>query len=126
MILVATEQFNNKPKQGVTFLQERGIISDSSSPSFAEEIASFLVDNPRLNKAMIGEYVGDRKYPAVLDAFVKYVCTCLLLCWVISVVNHSAICSITMTKWNWTEYLLRYSMKVHQIYLPCIMHVKYH
>lgn len=74
MILVATEQFNNKPKQGITFLQERGIISDSSSPSFAEEIASFLVDNPRLNKAMIGEYVGDRKYPAVLDAFVKYVC----------------------------------------------------
>ena len=71
LILAATEQFNNKPKQGITFLQERRIISDSSSPHFAEEVASFLVDNPRLSKAMIGEYIGDRKNPAVLEAFVK-------------------------------------------------------
>ena len=71
LILAATEQFNIKPKQGITFLQERGIIAASSSPEFAEEVASFLVDNPRLNKAMIGEYIGDRKNPAVLEAFVK-------------------------------------------------------
>lgn len=71
VLLAATEQFNNKPKQGITFLQERGIISSSSSPEYAEQIASFLVDNPRLSKAMIGEFIGDRKNPAVLAAFVK-------------------------------------------------------
>ena len=73
VILAATEQFNNKPKQGITFLQERRIISPSDSPSYAEEVASFLVENPWLDKARIGEYVGDRKNPAVLDAFVKWV-----------------------------------------------------
>ena len=71
VILAATEQFNIKPKQGITFLQERRVISSSESPQFAEEVASFLVDNPWLDKAKIGEYVGDRKNPGVLDAFVK-------------------------------------------------------
>lgn len=71
VILAATDQFNSKPKQGISFLQERGIISSSSSAEFAEEVASFLVDNPWLSKAMIGEYVGDRRNPAILEAFVK-------------------------------------------------------
>ena len=71
LIQAASEQFNKKPKQGLTFLQERGIIPLASSPDYAEDVASFLVDNPRLSKAMIGEYVGDRKNPAVLEAFVK-------------------------------------------------------
>lgn len=71
VLLAATEQFNTKPKQGITFLQERGIVSASSSPEYAEQIASFLVDNPRLSKAMIGEFIGDRKNPAILAAFVK-------------------------------------------------------
>ena len=72
MILAATEQFNNKPKQGITFLQERRVISQPDSPKFSEEVANFLVENPWLDKAKIGEYIGDRKIPAVLDAFVRW------------------------------------------------------
>ncbi|CAI8046654.1 Golgi-specific brefeldin A-resistance guanine nucleotide exchange factor 1 [Geodia barretti] len=72
VILAATEQFNLKPKQGITFLQERRVISASDSPQYPAEVASFLVDNPWLDKAKIGEYIGDRKNPPILDAFVKH------------------------------------------------------
>ena len=79
VILAATEQFNLKPKQGITFLQERRVISGSDSPQYPAEVASFLVDNPWLDKAKIGEYIGDRKNPPILDAFVKWASSCLLL-----------------------------------------------
>ena len=71
VILAATEQFNNKPKQGIAFLQERRVVSASDSEKFPEQVASFLVANPWLDKARIGEYIGDRRNPAVLDAFVR-------------------------------------------------------
>ena len=42
-----------------------------SSPPNASEIADFLLENPRLNKARIGDYVGDRKNAHILEAFVR-------------------------------------------------------
>lgn len=50
------------------FLQEQGLLSDSTS-----EIASFLHDNHLLDKGMIGDYIGDRKNADVLDHFIKLV-----------------------------------------------------
>ena len=71
VILVATEQFNNKQNKALVSSRIE-VISPSDSSSYAEEVAMFLVDNPQLDKARIGEYIGDRKNPAVLDAFVHY------------------------------------------------------
>lgn len=71
LILAATEQFNKKPKQGIAFLMEQHILS---TPADASEIADFLLENPRLNKARIGDYVGDRKNAHILEAFVRCVC----------------------------------------------------
>ena len=68
LILAATEQFNKKPRQGIAFLMEQKILS---TPANESEIADFLLENPRLNKARIGEYIGDRKNAHILEAFVR-------------------------------------------------------
>lgn len=63
-----TEYFNHKPKKGIQFLQEHGVVKSQLDPN---EIAIFLRENPGLNKAMIGEYISSRNNLAILNAFVK-------------------------------------------------------
>ena len=36
-----------------------------------DEVAKFLVDNHHLSKAMIGDYLGDRRNTEVLTAFIR-------------------------------------------------------
>lgn len=64
----AIKQFNFKPKRGVKALIEHGFIR-SGSPT---DIAHFLVSNDRLDKAMLGEYLGegDEFNVSVMHAFV--------------------------------------------------------
>ncbi|KAL4784061.1 hypothetical protein BJX76DRAFT_328185 [Aspergillus varians] len=64
----AIQQFNFKPKRGIKFSIQEGFIR-SDSP---EEIASFIIRNDRLDKAMIGEYLGegDAENIAIMHAFV--------------------------------------------------------
>uniref|UniRef100_A0A8C8IB53 SEC7 domain-containing protein n=1 Tax=Oncorhynchus tshawytscha TaxID=74940 RepID=A0A8C8IB53_ONCTS len=64
-----TEQFNQKPKKGIQFLQEKGLLS---SPMDNNEVAQWLRENPRLDKKQIGEFISDRKHMELLDSFVKY------------------------------------------------------
>ncbi|CAK7204699.1 guanine nucleotide exchange protein for ADP-robosylation factor [Sporothrix eucalyptigena] len=54
-LAVAIKAFNFKPKRGLKMLVEQGFIS-SDSPV---DIANFLVREERLDKAQIGEYLGD-------------------------------------------------------------------
>ncbi len=62
------KQFNFKPKRGIKFLLDEGFIP-SDTP---EDIAMFLLNNDRLDKAMIGEYLGEGepKNVATMHAFV--------------------------------------------------------
>ncbi|KKK16411.1 hypothetical protein ARAM_004748 [Aspergillus rambellii] len=64
----ATQQFNFKPKRGIKVFIEEGFIR-SDSP---DDIASFLLRNERLDKSMIGEYLGEGepKNIAIMHAFV--------------------------------------------------------
>uniref|UniRef100_A0A093V8E0 Protein transport protein SEC7 n=1 Tax=Talaromyces marneffei PM1 TaxID=1077442 RepID=A0A093V8E0_TALMA len=64
----AIQQFNFKPKRGIKLLLKDGFIR-SDSP---KDIASFLLRNDRLDKAMIGEYLGegDPENVAIMHAFV--------------------------------------------------------
>lgn len=66
--MAATEQFNKKPKQGIGFLMEQGVLA---SPMDIAEVADFLLENPGLSKAKIGDYVGDRRNIEILEAFVR-------------------------------------------------------
>ena len=61
-------QFNFKPKRGIKSLLEDGFIK-SNSP---EDIASFISTHNSLDKAMIGEYLGegDADNVAIMHAFV--------------------------------------------------------
>ncbi|OWF51783.1 Golgi-specific brefeldin A-resistance guanine nucleotide exchange factor 1 [Mizuhopecten yessoensis] len=63
-----TEQFNQKPSKGISFLQEQNLLSTPLDPG---EVITFLKENPRLDKAMIGEYIAKKANAKVLEAFVK-------------------------------------------------------
>uniref|UniRef100_A0AAQ4Q5Y7 Golgi-specific brefeldin A-resistance guanine nucleotide exchange factor 1 n=1 Tax=Gasterosteus aculeatus aculeatus TaxID=481459 RepID=A0AAQ4Q5Y7_GASAC len=68
LLITGTEQFNQKPKKGIQFLQENGLLS---TPLDNNQVAQWLRENPRLDKKMIGEYVSDRKNMELLDSFVN-------------------------------------------------------
>uniref|UniRef100_A0A3Q3JAW5 Golgi-specific brefeldin A-resistance guanine nucleotide exchange factor 1 n=1 Tax=Monopterus albus TaxID=43700 RepID=A0A3Q3JAW5_MONAL len=68
LLITGTEQFNQKPKKGIQFLQETGLLSN---PIDNSQVAQWLRENPRLDKKMIGEYVSDRKNMELLDSFVN-------------------------------------------------------
>lgn len=68
MITAGTEQFNQKPARGISFLMEQGVLQTPLEPV---EVATFLHDNPAINKQMLGDYLGDRRNTAILGAFVK-------------------------------------------------------
>ena len=72
-----TEYFNQKPAKGIAFLQEQGLLSNPLDPV---EVVTLLKENPRLDKKMIGEYIGSKKNKAVLEAFVKWVCVSVFDC----------------------------------------------
>lgn len=66
--LNAIRQFNFKPKKGIKALIDGGFIK-SRSP---EVIAHFLLDNEQLDKAALGEYLGegDEENVKIMHAFV--------------------------------------------------------
>ena len=64
----AVKLFNFKPKRGIKALLEGGFIPSDSEG----DIARFLLNESRLDKAVIGEYLGegDEKNIAIMHAFV--------------------------------------------------------
>lgn len=46
--------FNKKPRKGITYLQEQGLLGPSH-----EDVAKFLHNDERLDKTFIGEFLGD-------------------------------------------------------------------
>ncbi|KKY27581.1 putative guanyl-nucleotide exchange factor [Phaeomoniella chlamydospora] len=64
----AIRQFNFKPKRGIKMLISEGFIKSDS----ADDIAAFLLRNDRLDKALIGEYLGEGEPEniAIMHAFV--------------------------------------------------------
>ncbi|XP_071758007.2 Golgi-specific brefeldin A-resistance guanine nucleotide exchange factor 1 [Centroberyx gerrardi] len=68
LLITGTEQFNQKPKKGIQFLQENDLLTN---PMDNNQAAQWLRENPRLDKKMIGEFVSDRKNMELLDSFVN-------------------------------------------------------
>ncbi|KAJ7180014.1 hypothetical protein C8R43DRAFT_971372 [Mycena crocata] len=67
-LLEGIKKFNFKPKRGIQFLIDTGFIP-SKSP---QDVATFLLSTDGLNKAMIGEYLGEGEDEnvAIMHAFV--------------------------------------------------------
>ncbi|RXW25300.1 hypothetical protein EST38_g583 [Candolleomyces aberdarensis] len=70
-LLEGIKKFNYKPKKGIVFLIDNGFIP-SKDP---KEIAAFLFHTDGLNKAMLGEYLGegDPENVAIMHAFVDLI-----------------------------------------------------
>ena len=49
-------------------MQESGLLS---TPFLPEDLVHFIKENPNVDKKAIGDYVGDKRHPKVLEAFVK-------------------------------------------------------
>lgn len=64
MLWMASDQFNIKPAKGIQFLKENGLVADE------KEIATFLRDNSKLDKKMLGEYLSHKNNPIILNAFI--------------------------------------------------------
>ncbi|KAJ7498957.1 hypothetical protein FB451DRAFT_1203639 [Mycena latifolia] len=76
-LLEGIKKFNFKPKRGIQFLLDTGFIP-SKSP---QDVANFLLSTDGLNKAMIGEYLGegDEENVAIMHAFTSHLLTALRL-----------------------------------------------
>ncbi|XP_055083101.1 Golgi-specific brefeldin A-resistance guanine nucleotide exchange factor 1 [Periophthalmus magnuspinnatus] len=68
LLITGTEQFNQKPKKGIQFLQEKGLLTEPMEPA---QVAQWLRENHRLDKKMIGEFISERKNQELLDSFVN-------------------------------------------------------
>ncbi|KAK0448274.1 uncharacterized protein EV420DRAFT_1567117 [Desarmillaria tabescens] len=72
LILAGASRFNAKPKAGIAFLEENGLIYADLSPevSKAQSLAKFLKSCTRLDKRLLGDYISKPDNIEVLKAFV--------------------------------------------------------
>lgn len=68
LFTTGTEIFNTNPKKGIQYLQEQELLSVPLDPC---EVATFLRENPHLDKKQIGEYISHRSNRPILEQFVR-------------------------------------------------------
>lgn len=61
------EKFHEKPRKGIAFLQENGLLGRTPA-----DVSRFLLTTDRLNKALVGEYLGDND-PYNIEVMYAYV-----------------------------------------------------
>ncbi|BFZ59800.1 GDP/GTP exchange factor for ARF [Saitoella coloradoensis] len=66
-IIKGASIFNEKPKDGIKYLAEQGIVEDASDP---KAIAAFFKATTRINKALLGEYLAKPANKDTLYAFI--------------------------------------------------------
>ncbi|KAF5372839.1 hypothetical protein D9758_001701 [Tetrapyrgos nigripes] len=73
LILTGAARFNTKPKTGIAFLEENGLIYHDLSPvvSKAQSLASFLKGCSRLDKRLLGDFISRPENLEVLKAFIE-------------------------------------------------------
>jgi len=64
--------FNEKPKDGIRFFKENGLIAvDGEGNSDPRDVARFLKHCPRLDKKLLGDFLSRPDNRPVLDAYVE-------------------------------------------------------
>lgn len=69
ILLEGAAAFNLKPKVGLKFLEEHGIIYGDPSMPRAESLARFFKTTPRLDKRLLGDFISRPDQLDVLRAF---------------------------------------------------------
>ena len=72
LILTGAARFNSKPKTGLAFLEENGLIYHDLSDEItrAQSLAKFLKSSTRLDKKLLGDFISKPENIDVLKAFV--------------------------------------------------------
>ncbi|GAA6009496.1 hypothetical protein JCM10207_003803 [Rhodosporidiobolus poonsookiae] len=78
LLLQATSAFNLKPKLGLKFLEEHGLVVPSSSSTeegagaaHIQSLAKWLKEAPRLDKRVLGDYISASGNQELLRAFLR-------------------------------------------------------
>ena len=72
LILTGAARFNSKPKTGLAFLEENGLIYHDllDDVTRAQSLAKFLKSSTRLDKKLLGDFISKPENIDVLKAFV--------------------------------------------------------
>ena len=68
-LIEGAARFNRKPKDGLRFLEENGIIYADPTESRAQSLARFLKSSSRIDKAVLGDYISRHDQLDLLKAF---------------------------------------------------------
>lgn len=66
IIIKGTSKFNEKPKEGLGYLEAQGILKDAKDPI---EVAKFLKGTSRVSKSVLGDFLSKRGNEEILKAF---------------------------------------------------------
>lgn len=67
LIIKGMNKFNESPKGGLAFLQDKGVIASATDP---ECVAAFLRSTTLGSKKVLGEFLSKRGNEAILDAYI--------------------------------------------------------
>ncbi len=72
LILTGASRFNSKPKSGITFLEENGLIYTDLGPetSKGRSLALFLKNCTRIDKRLLGDFISKPENLDVLKEFI--------------------------------------------------------
>jgi brefeldin A-resistance guanine nucleotide exchange factor 1 len=68
LIIKGTSKFNESPKGGLAYLQDKGIIENVADPQC---VVNFLKRTSRINKRVLGDFLSKKGNEAILDAFIN-------------------------------------------------------
>ncbi|KAJ1998519.1 GDP/GTP exchange factor for ARF, partial [Coemansia thaxteri] len=67
----AAQLFNEKPKDGIAYLQRVGALTSDSGSEMTLQLAQFLRETPTINKKLLGEYIAKPSNLEVLQAYIQ-------------------------------------------------------
>ncbi|KAJ9155067.1 Pattern formation protein EMB30 [Pleurostoma richardsiae] len=67
VIARGANKFNESPKGGLAYLQDKGIIDDAKNPV---SVAKFLKGTSRVSKKVLGDFLSKKGNESILDAFI--------------------------------------------------------
>lgn len=68
-LLAGAAKFNTKPKVGVAFLEDNGVLPKPTDPDHQLALAKFLRSSSRLDKKLLGEYISTPDRTELLKHF---------------------------------------------------------
>jgi brefeldin A-resistance guanine nucleotide exchange factor 1 len=73
LVTLGASLFNGKPKSGIAFLEENGVIyaEHGDEVSRPQSLARFLKSSTRLDKKLLGDYISKPENLELLKAFIS-------------------------------------------------------